>query len=329
MITKIIESIALQKDFIEIQKFDFENDKENELLLFFKPEVFFSDKEYSDKIIEMTFEKLANCNVKISGIAMLSGDFIKQHEIMDRHYGFINKISKNASTIITSEETEKIKTLLEIENINDYKILGGHEFLNYFKNQTLETLGQFWFSKPCVKIRSGFYAISCEVEGQNIILVNGFHPSQLAHFQNKNHKIVVALVHTNTDWNILKNEMIGNTFPEKAIPNSVRGELFINRTKYGAMQVSANYNFVHLSAGPFEALFEINNFLSHFPNEHFDLEATSVAQKIIQKNLIIETIQKIISNPIIDINGKNTDLFTYTEEMNTTQAINSFQKFYC
>ncbi len=328
MISKIINTTTTKSNFVQIENFNFRKEYENELLLFFKPEVFFPAHEYSEKIIEMTINKLSGYKVVTSGMAMLSGDFIKKHEIMDRHYGFINKLSKQAGKIVTDEEKEKIKTTLDIHNINEYKILGGHEFLSEFKNETLDSLGKIWFSKPCAKIRSGFYGLTSEVNNQKIILINGFHPAQLDHFQKSTHKIVIVLVHTNTDWKILKNNLAGNTFPEKAGRDSIRGEIFANKDYYGAETVSANFNFVHLSAGPFEALFEINNFLSCIPATSFKLSETLVGTAL-QKNKNDDSIiQTCLSNPVIEYDNKPTDLFSFTEEQNTTEAIDNFIKKY-
>jgi len=43
---------------------------------------------------------------------------------MDRHYGFINKLSKNASKILENDDLEKIYSLLEITDRENYKIYG-------------------------------------------------------------------------------------------------------------------------------------------------------------------------------------------------------------
>lgn len=325
MISKIIEATKVKSDFVPIIPFSFNHHKENEMLLFFKPEVFFNGARTAD-IIGMVMKKLSGAGVETSGMALLRGNFIREHEIMDRHYGFINRMSKNAGKIATAEEKEKMKSLLGIENMDEYKITGGHEFLSTFHTESMESLGKIWFSKPCVKIRSGFYALTCESEGQKVILVNGFHPSQLAFFQNPDHQIVVVLVNSNTPWGSLKNGLAGNTFPEKAGAETIRGEIFNNKEKYGAKHVTANFNFVHLSAGPFEALFEINNFLSRFPGMTLDLSQTAVAKKMHETGLTSSDVTTCIQNPAVKLNGKPSDLFSVTEEINTGEAISKYKE---
>lgn len=324
MITSnILAAVSKKNDFELIQEFQFTHSDENELLLFFKPESFFADDVHAAKLIDMVFAKLASFDVKISGIAKLSGEFIRKFEIMDRHYGFINRMSKTASTGLNQEELEKLMAVTGISDLAGWEILGGHEFLQAFPSQTIDSLGQYWFSKPSLKVRSGLYAQTFEVEGKNVILVNGFHPAQLAHLQNSNHKVVIVLVHTNTNWSVLKNDLAGNTFPEKASAQSIRGEILSNKELYKAEKVTANFNFVHLSAGAFEALFEINNFLSCIPEAHYSIEKTNVARKV--KDL--DVVNKAIANPVKEFDGKPIDLFSKTEEINTTEAIQVLSGF--
>ena len=56
-----------------------------------------SDAKYTQLIIEMAMEKLREYQVSISGALLLSGTRLEELEIMDRHYGYINKLSKQAS----------------------------------------------------------------------------------------------------------------------------------------------------------------------------------------------------------------------------------------
>ena len=97
-------------------------------------------------------------------------------------------------------------------------------------------------------------------EGENFILVNGFHPAQLAHFTEPSHRIALMLLHADTPWATLRDEMIGDTFPERAVAGSIRGQLHARPQNYGFDEVTIANNGVHLSAGPFEAMFEIANF---------------------------------------------------------------------
>ncbi|MBN1582216.1 MAG: hypothetical protein JXA89_16040 [Anaerolineae bacterium] len=290
-------------------------------MLFIKPEIFTIEKqERIDQAIDLVFEKLQEFGVYAGGVAIINGRVLEQLEIMNRHYGFINQLSRQASSILGADDRQRIAAALGIESIDQYIILGGHEYLAQYPDENDLDLDELWFTKKSVKLRSGFYIQSYDKNGQNLILVNGFHPLQLSHYTNPKHRIVVILLHSNTDWAILRNQMIGATFPEKAVPQSIRGTLYAQPEKFGLDSVSIANNGVHLSAGPFEALFEIVNFgraLDLDPREQKPL----ILQKMLEAGSSIEKALGTLDNPILKIEPKAIDLYTATEDINTAQAV--------
>lgn len=322
-----MEAVASDKEELLISKFEFK-DKKNELLFFFKPECFLVESYYTERIIEMVLDKFSLYNVDISGILLLKGKALEELGIMDRHYGFINKLSKTASKIITDEEIVQIQQNLEIDEIRKYKLLGGHEFLNEFSEFDEHSLDKLWATRKSIKLRSGFYIQKYTVNKTDVVLVNGFHPAQLKHFTDPSHQIVLFLVHSDVDWKTLKWDLVGNTFPERAKPNSIRGEMFQNSSKYGITQVSISNNCVHLSAGPFEALFEINNFLKDVQGVDFNLSNTNMFRKMSEKKLSKQNIEKSIYNPVTQIDGKEINLSTLTEDKDSYDAIYEYIKYF-
>lgn len=313
-----------------IQEFDFKTDNSNELLFFFKPGCFnVRDSRNTRAILEMVITKLHAYQASISGVLLLSGERLDELGIMDRHYGYINKLSKHASTILHDEDVQHICESLAItSSFEQYVILGGHEFLQRFPSYDVERLRNLWITKHSHKLRSGFYIQEYDIDNQDVILVNGFHPSQLAFFTNPAHKIVLMLCRSDTDWHALKYDLVGDTFPENAKPDSIRGELYTHHETYGLPEVTVSNNMVHLSAGPFEALFEIYNFLHEIPASNFALHATNMARLMKEKGLLEEDVTRCLSNPVANINGEETDLFTATEDKNSEEAIEAYQHYF-
>jgi len=331
LIEKILRSLGENKPERTILDFKFKKSKgtENELLFFFKPECFFGgDPVHIKAILEMVFEKFTEFKVDISGILLLDGKHLEELSIMDRHYGFINKISKEASKIVSQEDLKKIQLALGIDNLKNYKILGGHEVLRKYPEFNERSLDEFWQTKKSIKLRSGFYLQQYSVKEQPIIMINGFHPSQLRHYTNPIHKIILILLNSDTEWKILKNDLAGDTFPERAKAHSIRGEIFANHQKYGIQNISISNNCVHLSAGPFEALFEIDNFLSNIRDVDFNLNKTNIARLMNENGFEKEEIQRCLLNPKIQIDEVPTDLFTFTEEKNSNEAISEYREYF-
>ncbi len=294
-----------------------QTEAENELVFFIKPELL--DVAADDKILNslhLIQKKFTEFAVTVSGAAIVPGAVLEAHEIMNRHYGFINQLSRLASSLVDAETRAKMFAMLGMEDDGVHRILGGHEFLKTF-NTDLATLGEVWFGQGAQKIRSGFYFVEDTIQGQPILLVNGFHPSQLAHFTRPDHRIVLMLLHTDTDWEAMKFDLVGDTFPERARPGSIRGALYANPAQYGQTEVGINTNGVHLSAGPFEAAFEVVNFFGSL----LDMDPAKTPPLAIQQSLTagftMEQALALLQNPEVD----DSDLFSETENMNTGEAV--------
>lgn len=321
-VTRILDNISHSEPEVLLEKFIFGTKRENELLFFFKPEVFWhSNKTQLKNLFHLVVDKFHQFKVEISGVLLLSGKRLEELAIIDRHYGIINQLSKQASTMVEDDDIKKIAALMGIENIKIDEILGGHEFMKKYTEFHSEAVNNFWNTKKSIKLRSGFYCQLYEYQQRSILLVNGFHPLQLRRFTNPRHHIVVFLLHTDTDWKVLKADLVGDTYPNLAKPGSIRAEIFREPVAYGFPDVSVSNNGVHLSAGPFEALFEIDNFLKHLPAVGYELNNTRLGKLMLEKGYSPEALARSLTNPGVVIDGHEKNLFGVTEEKNSTAAV--------
>lgn len=313
-----------------VREFRFGSTYRNELLFFFKPECFLVDSlESTKKIVEMALRKIQDFRAELSGALILEGSYLERHHVMDRHYGYINRLSREASRILSTDERTAIQQAVDSPAIGtELLIEGGHEYLAHNPDIDEERLNQLWGTKKSLKLRSGLYVQRFSVAGQDIVLVNGFHPSQLQHFTAPGRAICLLLLHSDTDWKILRDELVGNTFPEKAASTSIRGELFRHATSYGMSDVSISNNGVHLSAGPFEAAFEIGNFLGSSNVAFYDAEKCNLWKAFALNNLSNADFERSLTNPTAGIDGRSVDLFTYTEDMDTDAAVAAFTRLF-
>ena len=314
MSKKIIDSFinSLGKDKNNptiLSDFKLKTKNKNQLLAFFKPEVFLDKTpEQIEKIMKLVFEKLEKYEVSIDGTALFPGSVVGKHQIMDRHYGVINTLSKNASKILNKEERELVFNTLGITNKNT-RILGGHEAFDIAGIDKTYDFDQYWLETKSAKVKSGFYVRTMKINNQETVVVDGFHPHQLAHYTEENRHLGVMLVSSNTPWAKLRDEMLGLTFPENAHPDSIRGFLFKNANDYGFEKVGIDNNIMHLSAGPTEALFEIDNFLnSPFGIDFIEKEA-KLAEELLIAGVSKENIKKILNDKELhnELEHKDTD----------------------
>ena len=301
MSKKIIDSFinSLGKDKTNptvLSDFKLKTDKKNQLLAFFKPEVFLNKKpEQIEKIMKLVFEKLEKYEVSVDGTALFPGSAVGKFQIMDRHYGVINTLSKNASKILSQEEKELVFKTLGVKNPNT-KILGGHEAFEIAGVKNTYDFDNYWLETKSEKVKSGFYVRTMKINGEETVVVDGFHPHQLAHYTETDRHLGVMLVSSNTPWAKLRDEMLGSTFPEKALPDSIRGAIFEKAQDFGFKKVGIENNIMHLSAGPTEALFEIDNFL-HAPFAiDFLKEEAKLAERLLSAGVSAENVRKVLTD---------------------------------
>lgn len=299
---------------------------ENELLFFIKPEVFLlKGKQQIKNTVSLLLGTLNKFNARVDGIYAVNGTALGKHGIMSNHYGFINVMSNSASKAADEQSRAEIGRVFNLIP-SQFEILGGHEYLNRYRDINIDELDRMWFAEKSVKIRSGFYVRLIKKDGNNIVLVNGFHPKQLSYFTDPEHTIVLMLLHSNTRWSELKNGMVGATFPDKAAPESMRGVLYARAREFGFEEVTIANNCVHLSAGPFEAMSEIVNFFGKLAGVDIRESHPNALKKMLKQGISYEDGVSALDNPRFEYNGKQTDLFSSTEEMDTDRAISVFRE---
>lgn len=290
-----------------ISPFKLKSAKKNQLLAFLKPEVFHNKTQaQTEAIIDVTLKKFSEHGVSIDGIALYSGPSLAAFEIMDRHYGLINELSKRASEMVTAEEKQKIQELFGLTT--DLPILGGHEILKRFPNLSPEELDVLWDGLTSKRVRGGFYTQKITYQGETFIGVSGFHPKQLAHYSKPGKSLLVFLISSDTAWETLRNVMVGDAYPERALATSIRGMLANNPKEYGFESVRIINNIIHLSAGASEALFEIHNFLSApFGINAID-EGATLARHLLKEGFSKEEIQAIMHNKAVHQEIEHKDM---------------------
>lgn len=311
IITSFIESLDKDRENPTIlSDFKLKTDKKNQLLAFFKPEVFLNKRpEQIEKIMKLVFEKLENSEVSIDGTALFPGSVIGKYEIMDRHYGVINTLSKNASKILTPEEKKLVFSTLGINDKENVQILGGHEAFEIAGIDKTYDFDNYWLSTKSTKIKSGFYAKIMDIKGKRTIVVDGFHPHQLAQYTEKDRNLGVMLVSSDTNWSKLRTEMLGDTFPEKALPTSIRGSIYARANDFGFEKVGIENNIMHLSAGPTEALSEMDNFLNRTLGIDVIKQEAKLAQWLLLEGISDKKIKSILNDKEIHelLEHKDTD----------------------
>ncbi len=294
----------------------------NEFLFFVKPEITMeSDVIKADKIFELIQDKIKEFGFNIHNINILSADYLHKHNIIAQHYGVINSIARNAIQNMSESAKSKFNEIYG-KFPDELKVLGGLEFLELYKDFNANSIDFLWQNKKCDKLAGGTYSLEVKIDDEIIYLINGFHPRQLSQYTAKGRSIIVMSLSGNISWEEARTNFIGSTFPLNANNGSIRKELLRHKDELGLAEVSQALNGVHLSAGPVEALVELCRYNSNYSdkNKIKHYADFSFGKKLLE-SFDSETINKIVSNINVDINGRIVSIFDLTEEKNSEDAI--------
>jgi hypothetical protein len=296
-----------------------EGKTKNQFLFFTKPELVRGlRRENVEAIYSFLTDAIAGAGMSMQSAVLLTGRYMKKHDIVSSHYGVIDKATRNPLAFFSDKANESFRGFFG-RSLNDSDVLGGFAYMDRFGISAEELTG-LWLAKEFRKLASGMYC--ARIEENDTFLVNGFYPRMLLHFT-KDDSIVVGLaLGTDMSWKDMRNVFLGATDPAKARERSIRRMLLEGKERFGLDAVSANFNGVHASAGPVEALVELLRFTQ--------VAGASAAFSGIRnfdfgRNLVArfreQTVFAILSNMQCVFDGKRTSVFDLTEEQDSDAAL--------
>lgn len=292
----------------------------NHFVLFLKPEVLDIRAGVKvEAILDIVFAALRRYAVKVGAVRVLNGQYLGLYRIIEEHYGVINRASRLGEKGL-SEPTRK---KLMAECVSFDRILGGHELLKEYPEVSAFALNVISDTIKTKKIAGGKYYAVLNVAGERIVVLNPFHPEQVAHYTARGRTIVVFECATDTDWAVLRQAMTGATDPTKAAEGSIRRTLLDKKDKLGLHDVATASNGVHCSAGPLEAMLEFCRFFSdHADKKAIKLVDTPFGVALMEHGVGKREIAALAKNPLLGREGGGAYAFNLTEEKNTNAAVN-------
>ena len=295
--------------------------KKNEFLFILKPEVFAKTKpEELESILELIQERLTKYNFSIDNVRLINAAYLDHFQVIAQHYGVINAASRNFWANITDEIKSNFNGIYNRE-LAGSKVFGSLELVSKFPEITDAILQKLWSNCEIKRLAGGVYCGEVEFQGEQLFIINGFHPPQIEHFIAENRVIATMNLSCDIDWEKARKEFTGNTYPEKAEKGTLRRDIFDQYGKLGFDDVSYVINSLHLSAGPVEGLLELKRFNSEFDRQSESSFSDFGFGKMLEVNFSGADFEKIVSNSTVNYQGKQISIFDLTEEMNSLDAI--------
>jgi len=296
-------------------------DAQHEFLFFIKPEITHYDESIDlQAILTMMFGKLAQYKLIVKDIKLLGASYLEKFDIISRHYGVINALSRNPHEFLSGEAVEKFKAIYR-KTPNEVAMLGSLEFLQQFPDHNPFSLDDLWQNSKSEKLAGGTYCTMVTVQGKEIFLINGFHPRQIIHFTEAGRSIVAFTLTGDMDWSIARNNFIGKTNPADALLGSLRNELLNQQQAFGLKAVSSSQNGFHLSAGPVEGLVELIRYCSDYSTNTIRTTDDFVFGRKLKVLFSEAEIRQICENHLVTHKGKKISTFDLTEEKNAAVAL--------
>jgi len=311
----ILKSLSEPQPERRVTRLETRTEAQNQALLMLKPECFLQGPEVAKAVIDLILGTVTRFRGVVGGAVTLDGSVLDRLGTIDRHYRLASELSGGASHLVIPEDLEQMKRLCEVNG--DLPVWGGHEYLAQHPELSPAALDEAWFQRRPRKVRSGFYTVPFEHEGRPCLLVNGFYPAQAHHFTAPGRTVVLLLLHSDMPWRVMRREMLGDTYPEKALPGSIRRSLLEQRESLGLPRVDITSNFVHLSAGPFEAAWELVNFFGGLDTAFFPLANSRLATFWAGAGEDFSSLDTLVRSGQWFVNGLTQDLFSCTEDLDT------------
>ncbi len=287
----------------------------NEFVIFSKPELGRLTGADLDAVWDLFGDSFERFAVTVHRVKILTGPELDAAGAMQQHYGVINQISRLGRSALT-EAAERALQEQYGDSLGSATVLGGHQFLETYPEFSPFALAMLFSNASVGRLGPGTYAAPVKIDGDTVIVLNGFHPRQLSFFTAED--AVCAFIHGSsaTDWEVLRSELIGATDPAKALDTSIRGRLRSDPAGFGLRSVNSNFNGVHMSAGPLEGLAELGRFFADVQ----PLPEWGFARSLVAAGASADEVNELVENPVVEVDGERTTAFDLTEGVNAGAA---------
>jgi hypothetical protein len=306
-----------------VRPYSLPRDSMHQFVIFLKPEVTASGEGVDVRgVLDILIRVSESWNLAFGAIRLLSGRYLGSNQLMDAHYGVINRISRNGQSAISRSAAEALQETFKEDIDAGAKVVGGHQFLNAYPQFSSAALSVITDNVGTKKLAGGTYALPLRVFGQRYIVLNPFHPYQLEAFTGEDKSIFAFEGRSKTSWPDLRRRFTGATDPKKASDGSVRAELLKDFEKLGIQEISQGSNGIHVSAGPLEGMVELQRFFSDPTLEQALTPAqTCFGRDLLSAGMSDEIIKLFSENHIVNLESGPVSAFDLTEELDSREGV--------
>lgn|GEM_PF-5201971 len=254
----------------------------------------------------------------------ISPGYMSTHRLALRNYRELVELAMCASAL--PADNPVLRATPDVD-----RVLGAYEALAQLELDIPE-LDRIWYSAVHFRLGRAAIAAVVPVAGERVLLVNGFIPGQVNTYGQPGTVTVVLRLASDLSWSAARHRLLGATNPANAVPGSFRYELWARREEIGLPRVDFNWNGAHLSAGPLEAIYELQLLTSDDQANLRPLSDFSFGRRLLGSPALRENVDALIPHhiPGSAIEERTARLYVQareaTENLNEPEALTVLEK---
>lgn len=237
-------------------------------IIFLKPELVSIPQEKLRLFFQFFSKKISEFSITLEGISILSGPFILSEGLFDKNY---EKIKSYSGLCYESKKAIESQNILKLRKFSHYERIFGGMALSK-KGYSPEYIMKLWEqAQSTFNIIDDLFAAKVELEGEPIILINGFYPYQRKQYEPTGSKIVLFFFRSEEPFKKLKKNFQGSAQESGREPGSIRQYIADNKDIYEIQKFSTSINGIHLSENSRRGLLEVKYFADAIDTSRNDM----------------------------------------------------------
>jgi hypothetical protein len=291
----------------------------HQFLVMLKPELVLPPSGDSVRPLARVLGVLADRGVGIGAVRVLSSSFVARHAVVESHYPALNRIARRGLAALTPAAVIRLDAAHPGFRAAGGRVVGAYELLGESPDMTPFALELLTRNRPVDKLGTGTYAIRARVDGEDLVVLNPFHPQQVAHFTAAGGAIALLECWSELALPVIRRTLIGTTDPLDAEPESLKGILFREATALGLGKISTRRNAVHVSPGAVEGMATIARYFSA-GGSVIRPQDTAFGRRLLAAGLSAEQVAWTAGDPYIESGSDAGPLFELTEDLDWADA---------
>ncbi|MEU0991578.1 hypothetical protein [Streptomyces sp. NPDC005953] len=209
-----------------------------------------------------------------------AGHFAERRHLL-LHYPRLHRVAADGVHALCTAARRELRSLLDSSGA--LGALGSFEAMTYDTALSPTVLDERCRRAGIHKLGSGSYASVVESNGRPVVVLNGFLPALVGHYDHTTGLVGLMECHSLREIDDLRTHLLGALHPAAAAPDSLRGALHSLVERRGSPSLSEGRNAVHLSAGHLEGMFQVWRYFSAADGQ--DITSTALGRSLVDRGV--------------------------------------------